>query len=115
MRQDAAEHAERRVRIYRHSLPVRMTHWIGVAGILVLLMSGLQIFNAHPALYWGEASDFARPILAIGATREDGRLVGLTSVFGHSFNTTGVLGVSGPARTERAFPAWLTLPRDHDL
>ena len=28
-------------------------------------MSGLQIFNAHPALYWGNASYFADPLVAI--------------------------------------------------
>jgi len=32
----------------------------------VLLMSGLQIFNAHPALYWGNASNFDNPLVAIG-------------------------------------------------
>ena len=32
----------------------------------VLLMSGLQIFNAHPALYWGHASNFDHPLVAIG-------------------------------------------------
>jgi thiosulfate reductase cytochrome b subunit len=30
-------------------------------------MSGLQIFNAHPVLYWGEDSDFNRPLAAVGA------------------------------------------------
>ncbi len=38
----------------------------------ILLMSGLQIFNAHPALYLGPASDFAHRIMAIGAAQEDG-------------------------------------------
>jgi hypothetical protein len=28
-------------------------------------MSGLQIFNAHPALYWGSRSSFDDPILSI--------------------------------------------------
>ena len=40
-------------RIYRHRLPVRLMHWINVVCLTILLMSGLQIFNAHPALYWG--------------------------------------------------------------
>ena len=52
--------------IRRHSVVVRVTHWINVLCLAVLLMSGLQIFNAHPALYWGQASDFAHPLLAIG-------------------------------------------------
>jgi thiosulfate reductase cytochrome b subunit len=51
----------------RHSLAVRVMHWINVVAIAVLLMSGLQIFNAHPALYWGESSyTGAGPIWAPG-------------------------------------------------
>ncbi|HEV7157777.1 MAG TPA: cytochrome b/b6 domain-containing protein [Caulobacteraceae bacterium] len=45
--------AERQV-IYRHGLAVRLTHWINVLVISLLLMSGLNIFNAHPRLYWGQ-------------------------------------------------------------
>jgi thiosulfate reductase cytochrome b subunit len=51
--------------VRRHSALVRLTHWINVLCLTVLLMSGLQIFNAHPALYWGRQSDFAHPWLAI--------------------------------------------------
>jgi len=40
----------------RHSLAVRILHWINVVALCVLLMSGLQIFNAHPALNWGKSS-----------------------------------------------------------
>jgi hypothetical protein len=39
--------------IYRHSVVVRVTHWINVLCLALLLMSGLKIFNYHPALYWG--------------------------------------------------------------
>ena len=40
-------------RVYRHRLPVRVSHWLNVPCLFILIMSGLQIFNAHPALYWG--------------------------------------------------------------
>jgi Ni/Fe-hydrogenase b-type cytochrome subunit len=40
--------------IRRHSLLVRITHWINVVCVSLLLMSGFQIFNAHRALYWGK-------------------------------------------------------------
>ncbi len=40
---------------YRHSLPVRIMHWSNVVLLAILLMSGLNIFNAHPALYWGKS------------------------------------------------------------
>jgi thiosulfate reductase cytochrome b subunit len=53
--------------IYRHRLWVRVTHWVNVVCMTMLLMSGLQIFNAHPALYWGDASHFGAPVAAIGA------------------------------------------------
>ena len=43
----------RRQTIHRHPLIVRLTHWINVICITVMLMSGFQIFNAHRALYWG--------------------------------------------------------------
>ncbi|HTI87171.1 MAG TPA: cytochrome b/b6 domain-containing protein [Alphaproteobacteria bacterium] len=98
-------------RVYRHSLIVRVTHWINVVCVTVLLMSGLQIFNAHPALYWGDRSQFDAPVLAIGA---DGG-TGITTVFGHTFNTTGVLGLSGGFPGTRGFPAWATLPSEQWL
>jgi cytochrome b subunit of formate dehydrogenase len=39
--------------IYRHAIVVRLTHWINLLCVTLLLMSGLQLFNYHPALYWG--------------------------------------------------------------
>ena len=40
--------------VYRHRLPTRIWHWLNAAVILVMLMTGLMIFNAHPRLYWGQ-------------------------------------------------------------
>ena len=40
----------------RHTLAVRFMHWINVIALTVLLMSGLNIFRSHPALYWGKSS-----------------------------------------------------------
>lgn len=56
-------------RLYRrHSLAVRIMHWVNVVAVIVLVMSGLQIFNAHPSLYWGRSSyTGAGPIWAPGA------------------------------------------------
>ena len=81
--------------IYRHSLLVRVTHWINALCFVLLLMSGLQIFNAHPALYWGAQSTFDRPLLALTARQEgDDSIKGVTTILGKSFATTGVLGAS---------------------
>lgn len=102
-------------RIYRHRLPVRVMHWINVLCLVILLMSGLQIFNAHPALYWGHDSSFDHPWISIGAVRTaDGGISGVTTIAGHSFSTDGVLGASKVEgenhKSARAFPAWATIP-----
>ncbi|HEY9066605.1 MAG TPA: cytochrome b/b6 domain-containing protein [Burkholderiaceae bacterium] len=99
-------------RIYRHRLPVRVMHWINVICLTILLMSGLQIFNAHPALYWGQGSDFDKPWLSIGAEPRGDDSVGVVRIAGHAIPTDGVLGVSeaGGERVERAFPSWATIP-----
>jgi thiosulfate reductase cytochrome b subunit len=52
------------VAVYRHGMLVRATHWINAACIFILVPSGIQILNAHPALYWGLQSTFADPWLA---------------------------------------------------
>ena len=101
----------------RHAAPVRVTHWINVICFTLLLMSGLQIFNAHPALYVGERSDFDHPAVSIQAHLSATGLVGQTMIFGHSFDTTGMLGVSneGGQVSRRAFPSWVTVPSFQDL
>ena len=100
---------------YRHSLPVRVMHWINVIALTILLLSGLNIFSAHPALYWGKSSYTGRPpVFEITATEDgSGDLVGVTRIFGHDFVTTGLLGATaGPDGdlVPRAFPSWLTIP-----
>ena len=58
-------------KIYRHSLPVSLGHWCNAIAVVILIMSGLQIFNAHPALYWGDRSDRAQSLLSISAMKND--------------------------------------------
>ena len=107
---DPAEPAKPRARIYRHSFTIRITHWVNALCLLVLLSSGLQIFNAHPALYWGSASDFDNPFLTIGPRVSDqGEQIGAVAILDqYMFETTGVLGLSREGA--RAFPGWATLP-----
>lgn len=38
----------------RHALSTRLWHWLNLACVVALFMSGLTISNAHPRLYWGE-------------------------------------------------------------
>ncbi|MGB7754562.1 MAG: cytochrome b/b6 domain-containing protein [Salinisphaera sp.] len=108
---DSAPRASRVIR--RHGWASRAWHWINAVCLLVLLMSGLQIFNAHPALYWGHDSTFGHPFLSIGARHDaSGDPMGYVNIEGLQIPTTGVLGwssVDGRMQA-RAFPAWATLP-----
>lgn len=102
-------------RIYRHRVATRLWHWSNVVALLVMLMSGLMIFNAHPRLYWGQyGANADRAWLEIGPTQTGGHLV----VAGASIPTTGVLGrwkdKAGNEQT-RAFPYWATIPSGYSL
>ena len=72
--------------IKRHSIVTRIWHWINALTVLVMLMSGLMIFNAHPRLYWGE----------FGANPDKAWL--------EIPETNGV-----------AFPGWATIPSTYSL
>jgi thiosulfate reductase cytochrome b subunit len=97
----------------------RLTHWVWTIALFFLLLSGLQIFNAHPTLYIGEESGFAydNAILRLQAENTVDGPRGFTTIFGQKFDTTGVLAMSGPeARPQfRGFPAWATIPSFQDL
>ncbi len=105
--------------IYRQSAWTRLTHWLWAVALFFLLLSGLNIFNAHPNLYLGEQSGFGfdNAILRIRAEDSPTGAVGVTEVFGKRIETTGLLGVSehDGDRQFRAFPAWATIPSFYDL
>jgi thiosulfate reductase cytochrome b subunit len=102
--------------VRRHRLSTRIWHWTNALTLLVMLMSGLMIFNAHPRLYWGEYganADYAW--LEIGSNT---RGQGMVRIGPARLETTGVLGVwksrEGEVR-KRAFPWWATIPSDYSL
>ncbi|MGZ5927324.1 MAG: cytochrome b/b6 domain-containing protein [Rhizomicrobium sp.] len=99
---------------YRHRAWVRAAHWINALCLAILLMSGLNIFNAHPALYWGSSSSFDHPALMLGAYADEFGMTtqGVTAIGNHQFDTTGVLGASriDGQLVARGFPSWATLP-----
>lgn len=101
--------------IFRHALSTRLWHWISAVFALILLMSGLMIFNAHPRLYWGSYGANPDPAwLEIFAEEDRGYL----RLGTRKLDTTGILGISpsvyGPD-TKVAFPGWATLPGYYDL
>lgn len=110
----------KKVRFYRHSVAVRVTHWLNVLCLSFLLMSGLQIFNAHPSLYWGQYGADALPdrsFISIGAVEDGDTINGITRIGSLSLNTTGILGASTEdgELSPRAFPSWITIPSYQDL
>jgi len=106
-------------RVYRHSIAARITHWLWALAILVLVMSGLQIFNAAPYLDASDKSDPAHRILSFDAHQApNGAQVGTVTLFGHTFTTTHVFGYTDDGQggeAERAFPGAVTLPATQDL
>lgn len=105
----------------RHRLSTRIWHWTNAVTLLVMLMSGLMIFNAHPRLYWGEyGANFDEPWLKIGTLENmrTGAYSGFLQVGSQRFDTTGVLGVwkDGDGRERHhAFPSWATIPSQYSL
>nr|WP_310524402.1 cytochrome b/b6 domain-containing protein [Polymorphobacter sp.] len=107
---------------HRHALAVRVTHWINAFAILFLLGSGLNIFNAHPQLYWGQYGsdrDHANRWLQIGAEQAPGgQQYGYLRIGTVTVHTTGVLGLSKGANGQMqaiAYPGWATFPSYRDL
>jgi Ni/Fe-hydrogenase b-type cytochrome subunit len=97
--------------VRRHRLSTRVWHWVNVVAFVVMLMSGLMIFNAHPRLYWGQYGANPDPAwLEIGS--DGGR--GYLRVGEVAIDTTGVLGVDG-LQQRRAFPGWATIPSNYNL
>jgi thiosulfate reductase cytochrome b subunit len=114
---DTVRQPDRQRVIKRHSLVVRLTHWVNALCLTMLLMSGLQIFNARPQLDFGNKTDFDHPPASISAIEVDGAQRGVVRIGGYRLDTTGLLGLSNVdgEPTERAFPAWATLPSYQDL
>lgn len=110
-------HGRREV-VYRHTFLVRLTHWLNAIAIFLLIGTGLNIFNAHPQLYWGKAgSEFDRPFLSIHAEGAGGAMHGVLQVGALKIPTTGVLGWSQTHGRwmGRAWPSWITVPSFTDL
>ena len=47
----------------RHSLVVRVTHWLFALSFIGLVVSGFAIILAHPHFYWGESGSIGTPSL----------------------------------------------------
>lgn len=101
--------------IYRQRLTTRVTHWVWAISLSFLMLTGLQIFNAHPSLHFGNESgfDYQNAVFQIGARETPDGVAGFTRIGGWEFDTTGVLGVQNG--DVQAIPAALTIPSNQSL
>jgi thiosulfate reductase cytochrome b subunit len=79
---------------YRHPLPVRLWHWANAAVLVVLLMTGLLIFDIHPHLYWGEEGHTGVPaFVSLSGTHLDRKVPQTDLQIGsRHWDVTGILG-----------------------
>jgi thiosulfate reductase cytochrome b subunit len=94
---------------------VRIFHWINALCFVLLLMSGLQIFNSYPRLHWGFIGNHFTPaIFEISGNKDAAHPASWIELGGHRIDTTGFLGKVMPTTfygvTNVAFPSWTTLP-----
>ncbi|MBV8972989.1 MAG: cytochrome b/b6 domain-containing protein [Sphingomonadaceae bacterium] len=107
---------------YRHRLVTRLCHWINALSLLFLVMTGLNIFDAHPALYWGKYGanpDHQSRWFEIGAMDAPGGAIrGVTRIGPVMIDTSGVLGTQvepDGSVIDQGFPDWVTFPHNRDL
>jgi thiosulfate reductase cytochrome b subunit len=76
----------------RHSLLVRLTHWINAASSIAFILSGTAIFLAYPRLHWGETGT-----------------VGIPASIEFPLPFVLELGIRGPGRYLHFLTAWICL------
>lgn len=54
------------------SLPAKIFHWVSIVSLMVMLMSGLQIYNANP-VFGGRAGWHIPPVFLLGGWLAGGR------------------------------------------
>jgi thiosulfate reductase cytochrome b subunit len=125
----------------RHSILVRLTHWITTLCFFALLITGMEIVVSHPRFYWGETGNsltrplFKIPIPSSRSTVPSGYHYTLPDQNGWSralhFQSAWILVLTGllyvasgllsghlrrdlvPAKPQRSWQAVTTTLRDH--
>jgi len=89
---DSVLHGQEDPLALRHSLVVRVTHWIHVVCFIAFVLSGFAILLAYPRLHWGETGTLGMPSLVD---------LPLPMVLD--------LGIRGPGRYLHFLTAWVSL------
>ena len=103
--------------IYRQSAWTRVTHWVWAVACFSCCSRAADLQRPSRALSRRPSGfGFDNDVLAIGAENSRDGPRRLHRFSARRFDTTGVLGMSGPADGRaRGFPAWATIPSYHDL
>ncbi|ABQ70685.1 Thiosulfate reductase cytochrome B subunit (membrane anchoring protein)-like protein [Rhizorhabdus wittichii RW1] len=80
--------------VVRHSLVARLWHWTTAGTVVLLLWSGVMIFNVHPRLYWGDSGHKGEAAIMEVAARDLSRtpLEVIGRAGGYEVDLTGWLG-----------------------
>jgi thiosulfate reductase cytochrome b subunit len=97
-----------------HAVWIRATHWIIVASVLTLILTGIAILMAHPRLYWGQAGNsLTTPLieLPLGPNYHNIAFGPATHFFGASGAVSrprlkDVFNLNGVARSLHFLVAW---------
>jgi formate dehydrogenase gamma subunit len=89
---DSAVHDREDPPAARHSLVVRITHWIHVVCFIAFVLSGFAILLAYPRLHWGETGTLGAP-----------------SLIDLPLPMVLELGIRGPGRYLHFLTAWVSL------
>jgi thiosulfate reductase cytochrome b subunit len=81
---------------YRHPIPVRLWHWVNTVAVVVLLLTGLLLFDIHPRLYWGDDGHVGMPaFFSISAADRNSPVLKTELQIGsHRWDVSGVLGMA---------------------
>ncbi len=81
---------------YRHPLPVRLWHWLNALAMVVLLLTGLLLFDIHPRLYWGDDGHVGMPaFFSIAAVDRNAPVLHTELQIGsHRWDVSRVLGLA---------------------
>lgn len=107
--------------LHRRPGLVRLVHTVTAVAVGFLMLTGANIFNAHPALYWGAAGsdvEAGQRWLAVETVATPAGLAGRVEVLGRRFGSTGLFGASvGKDGTMQAvaYPHWATFPSWRNL
>lgn len=102
--------------IKRHSLWLRVTHWVGTVAFLLLVFTGTEILMVHPRLYWGEVGNDLTPAfleLPISRNYKHGGWENKTAFFAEknspvsAVRTYDIFNENGWGRSLHFLSAWL--------